>query len=145
MLKDIEGIKIQGANFEQMTQLSLFREGDNSAKATMLYGRNGSGKSTVARAFREAKGFPTDIIRMASLLNNQGKDLALTDEEKAHIHVFDEYFVNENVRVQEDGLGSIVMLGEQAGLTKLIETATEDLRIAEKDQKLMCRSGRDLP
>lgn len=131
MLKDIRDIKIQGANFEALTQLPLFCERTDSAKAVILYGRNGSGKSTIARAFRRVKGVPTENIRTASVLDDQGVVVTLTDAEKAHIYVFDEDFVTENVRVQEDGLGSIVMLGEQAGLTELIEVATVELREAE--------------
>lgn len=131
MLKDIRDIKIQGANFEALTQLALFSEKTDSAKAVILYGRNGSGKSTIARAFRRIKGVSAENIHSVSILDDQGLVLTLTEAEKAHIYVFDEDFVTENVRVQEDGLGSIVMLGEQAGLTELIEVATEDLRVAE--------------
>ena len=106
--------------------------GSNPAKATLLYGRNGSGKSTIARAFRKVKGVPTENIQTALMVDSQESEIFLTDEEKAHIFVFDEAFVNENVRVQEDGLGSIVMLGEQAGLAEQIESITKELRDAEE-------------
>ena len=132
MLKDIRSIKIQGANFEDLTQLPLLSHGSNPAKATLLYGRNGSGKSTIARAFRKVKGVPTENIQTALMVDSQESEIFLTDEEKAHIFVFDEAFVNENVRVQEDGLGSIVMLGEQAGLAEQIESITKELRDAEE-------------
>lgn len=141
MLKDIRTVKIRGANFQEPTELSLFCEGNSPAKGVLLYGRNGSGKSTIARAFRKIKGNQVTNIQTASVLNNQGSTITLSEEEKAHIFVFDEDFVNINVRVQEDGLGSIVMLGEQAGLTELIETKTAELRMAEdvRDQKKVIR------
>ncbi len=132
MLKDIRNIIIQGANFESMTKLPLFNEGDDSVKATILYGRNGSGKSTIARAFRTVKGIPTENIITASVSDDKGAPITLTEAEKAHVYIFDEDFVTENVRVQEDGLGSIVMLGEQAGLTELIDAATEEIEAAER-------------
>ena len=140
MLKDIKYIRIQGANFETQTQLPLLCDGNRPAKAILLYGRNGAGKSTIARSFRKVKGLSGDNIQTAVVLDDQGTTVTLTDEEKAHIFIFDEAYVNENVRVQEDGLGSIVMLGEQAGLTELIEHATEELRAAESDldQKKNC-------
>ncbi len=131
MLNSIRDIRIQGANFESLTQLPLFCEKTNSAKAVIMYGRNGSGKSTIARAFRWIKGAPAENIHTASVLDDQGNVITLTEAKKDHIYVFDEDFVTENVRVQEDSLGSIVMLGEQAGLTELIEAATEELRSAE--------------
>ena len=138
MLKDIRDITIQGANFEALTQLPLFREDNHPAKAVVLYGRNGSGKSTIARAFQRIKGVPPENIQSVSVLDDQGITLALSEVEKAHIYVFDEDYVTKNVRVQEDGLGSIVMLGEQAGLTELINAATAELRSAEtvREQKL---------
>ena len=122
MLKDISKIKIQGASFNTMTELSLFTP---NAKAVLLYGRNGTGKSTIARAFRKAKGVNITNIQTALILDNKGKEIDLTDEEKSHIYVFDEDFVIQNVRVQDDGLGAIVMLGKQAELNDQIEKATE--------------------
>lgn len=137
MLNEIRSVKIQGANFETSTLLPLFCDENNPAKAILLYGRNGSGKSTIARSFRKLKGLSGDNIQTALVLDEQGTTIALTDEEKAHIFIFDEVYVNENVRVQEDGLGSIVMLGEQAGLADLIETATEELKKAETNRDQM--------
>jgi energy-coupling factor transporter ATP-binding protein EcfA2 len=134
MLKDIRNIKIQGASFETLTQLPLLCDGNNPAKAILLYGRNGFGKSTIARAFRKIKGLPGGNIQTALVSDAQGATITLTDEERAHIFIFDECYVNENVRVQEDGLGSIVMLGEQAGLTELIENVTAELREIETDR-----------
>ena len=129
MLKDISKIKIQGASFNTMTEFSLFTP---NAKAVLLYGRNGTGKSTIARAFRKAKGVNITNIQTALILDNKGKEIDLTDEEKSHIYVFDEDFVIQNVRVQDDGLGAIVMLGKQAELNDQIEKATEAFKTAEE-------------
>ncbi|MDD5918180.1 MAG: AAA family ATPase [bacterium] len=134
MLKDIRTVKIQGANFESLTSFPLLcDESQHPAKAMLLYGRNGSGKSTIARAFRKIKGLPANNIQTAGLYDEQGTEISLSSNEKDHIYVFDEDFVNENVRVQEDGLGSIVMLGEQAGLAEQISAATTELNDAEHD------------
>lgn len=137
MLKDIRDIKICGANFDVPTQLPLFRKNTDPAKAVILYGRNGTGKSTIARAFDMVKGVPKENIYTVSLLDERGEVITLTEAEKDHIFVFDEDYITENVRVKEDNLGSIVMLGEQAGLTELIEAATEELRSVKTivDQK----------
>lgn len=134
MLRDVTSIRIKGGGFEEPTRLSLFCDGNNPAKAVLLYGRNGSGKSTIARFFRKIKGFPEENIQIATVLNNQGSPVTLTDDEKAHVFVFDENFVKENVLVKEDGLGSIIMLGEKAGLTELIEAAMADFKVAEADR-----------
>ena len=133
MLKDIKKIGIQGASFTSYTQLPILMDGNYSSKAVLLYGRNGSGKSTIARAFNTIKGIAADNIRIAKPLDDQGNEITLSEDEKEHIYVFDEDYINSNVHIQEDGLGSIVMLGEQAGLEELIANATEELRLAEED------------
>ena len=132
MLKNVKKIGIQGASFTSYTQLPILMDGNNPLKAVLLYGRNGSGKSTIARAFNTIKDFATDNIQIAKPLDDQGNEITLSEDEKKHIYVFDEDYINSNVHIQEDGLGSIVMLGEQAGLEELIANATEELRIAEE-------------
>lgn len=124
---------MQGANFDNLTQLQIFNDGDKYVKSALLYGRNGSGKSTIAGAFRKIKGLPAANIQQASMAGADGSQIILTEEEKRHICVFDESFVNESVRIQEDGLGSIVMLGEQVGLAERIEAAEIELREAYDD------------
>lgn len=134
MLKEVKKIRIQGANFSGLTKLSLFCDDNNPVKSVLLYGRNGSGKSTIARAFKMIRGLPTTNVQSASVTDDRDALITLTDEEKNHICVFDEDFVTKNVRLQEDGLGSIVMLGEQVGLAEQITSAMEELRIAENDR-----------
>ena len=54
MLKEISGTEICGANFKKPTDLNLFDSTDGkkikTIKGALLYGRNGSGKSTIAIA-----------------------------------------------------------------------------------------------
>lgn len=54
--------------------------------------------------------------------------------------MFNEDFVNDKVKIQEEGLGSIIMLGEKADLTVKIEQATEQLSEA-KDQTACGKEG----
>ena len=135
MLSDITTIKIQGANFTSLTPFKLFDpvEGDKSktVKATLLYGRNGTGKSTIAKAFRKIKGETLPTIIQASIYNKEGNSISLTETDKKHIFVYDEDFVYKNVRLQEDHLDTIVMLGEAADLTEQIDKAE-----AERDKAL---------
>ena len=60
MLRDIAGIRLCGANFDEVTNILLLdpHEGNKvkPVKGTLLYGRNGAGKSTLAKAVRKAKG-----------------------------------------------------------------------------------------
>lgn len=124
MIKSISGIKIKGANFLNETSLNLFDNTvDKLSKASLIYGRNGSGKSTIARAFKKIQGKDSGNISIAEVIDDKGGVIALLDEDKKKIHVFDEDYVNENVRIREDGLGAIMMLGEQVDLTDKIDLA----------------------
>ena len=134
MLKDIITIELQGANFKTVQKLPILSQDRKPVKASLVYGRNGSGKSTIAKAFRKLKGEESSSIQSVSVYNTDCVTVSLTEKEQTHIFVFDEDFVNENVRVQEDGLDSIVMLGEQVGLMDLIKNATTELQVAETDK-----------
>lgn len=65
MLAQIKGIKLKGANFVNQTELNLFKSSnDKVAKLALVYGRNGSGKSTISNAFKKVKG--EDILNGGS-------------------------------------------------------------------------------
>ena len=134
MINDIAGIEIKSAFFDKNARLTLLYNNNTIAKASLLYGRNGTGKSTIAKAFRKIKGEQIPEIEKALLFNKDGTIVNIPDEEKTNIYVFDEQFVNDNLRLKEDGLSSIIMLGEQAGLTDLIDEASKELAKAEEER-----------
>ena len=128
MLEQIKGIKIKGANFANQTELNLFNSPeDKVAKVALVYGRNGSGKSTISNAFKKVQGEDILNIETASLYDNDSREILINDSGDKVIFVFNEDFVNDKVKIQEEGLGSIIMLGEKADLTAKIEQATEQL------------------
>ena len=141
MLRDIVTITVQGANLTAMTPFSLFepREGKDkqgntlfkTIKGTLLYGRNGTGKSTIAKAFRKAKGEMLDGIKKVSFTDKDENLITLSDDEKKQIFVFDEDFVNEKVKFKEDHLDTIIMLGQAANLAEKIEQAQNDRDLAK--------------
>lgn len=131
MLEQIKGIELKGANFVSQTELNLFRSSnDKVAKLALVYGRNGSGKSTISNAFKKVKGEDILNIEMASLYDDS-HEISIGESGDKAIFVFNEDFVNDKVKIQEEGLGSIIMLGEKADLTVKIEQATEKLSEAK--------------
>lgn len=138
LIKSISGIKIKGANFTNETFLKLLDSTDGKfTKASLVYGRNGSGKSTIAKAFKKIQDNGSENILVAEAIDNKGNVITLSDEDKKLVYVFDEEYVNENVRIREDGLGSIVMLGEQVNLTNKIELAEKEAEkaLVEKNRQ----------
>ena len=119
---DCIGIKVQGANFSTEADLALFAGANGTnVKTALVFGRNGSGKSTIARAFRKTRGEEIKTIVTADMIDKDSNTVALTEAERQAIFVFDEDFIDKNIRIQEDGLGTIVMLGEQVEITKRID------------------------
>lgn len=102
MLKEI---KFKGGFFTEETKMELFNE---SKRLLLVYGKNGSGKSTISRAMQKAKGDEVGEIAYANLYDENGQ--VFSDIQS--IHVFNEEYINSCVKIREDGLNSIVLLGE---------------------------------
>lgn len=137
MLTDITALSLKGANFITSTNLQLFEsEKAERVQATLLYGGNGAGKSSVARAIRLLKGeSPIPTIEEAHFLDHFGNNIELTESEKnTQLFVFDEDFVDRNVKVQSDHLDTIIMLGEAVDLTEKIELAEQAKMTAEQNK-----------
>ena len=102
MLKDINQINLKGSIFDIITTLDLFSSNEQSqrsekkeqkekiVKATLIYGRNGTGKSTIAKAFRQLSGETISIITDVYVCNKSDEQISLSEEDKAHIFVFDD-------------------------------------------------------
>ncbi len=86
--------------FQNMTNKN---EPDGQAQCSIILGHNGSGKSTIAQAFK-------DKTNRVEFLDEKDE---LVDGEDENIYLFDEQFIINNFRKFEDEyLGSIVLLGE---------------------------------
>lgn len=123
MLKNIKGIYFEGAAFEDGIMLQLFSENETECFC-LAFGRNGSGKTTIARALLKASGKgEVEDIASVQFVDSQGAETIISDDEKKAIFVFNEDYVNSKVRLREDGLGTIVMFGELGDIVDKIENA----------------------
>lgn len=54
-----------------------------------------------------------DTIETAFAINGKAEDIILTDEDRSNIHVFNEQYVDNNIKFRPDdkGLETIVVLG----------------------------------
>lgn len=142
MREDIKSLKICGGKFAEEASLAFWGNTTQANKKTpcaLLYGRNGSGKSTIARAFRKITGEKEESITNAVLCDENGNEIWLSDEEKNKICVFDQKFIDDNISLEEDGLDTIVMLGSQVELDKQIKKLELDINTKEielDDQKI---------
>lgn len=116
MFEQIQQVTIKGGYFEIPVALRLFEKRFN-----VLYGRNGSGKTSISRAIAEFKKLDTEIVDGRKFTVTFDKTLG--EEDKKRIFVFNEEYVNNKVRLDEnaDGLGTIVMLGDAADIQGAID------------------------
>ena len=85
----------------------------------ILYGRNGSGKTSISQAismYRDSLETEESQIEFVE---------PLAEEDKKHIFVYDEKYIEKNIKVEQDGLNQIVMLGEQVELDQHIKKCEE--------------------
>ena len=121
---------IKGGAFTEPTKL----KGILSKRMNITYGRNGSGKSTIARAFREQQ---PDRQAM-----NPGQKYGLSFDGSGsmmpdiseHVFVFNEDFIEDNIRVG-DGLRSIIRIGASAELDGPIQAAKDSIQALKDEQK----------
>lgn len=133
MLEKVSKVKISGGYFETEVDFSLFAKSLN-----MLYGRNGSGKSTISRAIREYVNWNEDEGKEHKFALNFDAPV-----DKGSIFVFNEGFVQDKVLVDKDGVGTIVMLGNQVIVDKQIEIEKEKLNKLQKQRDSLIQIEED--
>lgn len=124
----LKTLKIQGGFFENETELELF---SSPYKLSFIYGQNGSGKSTISKAISKAKGDIVEGIDTATIYDEN--DNECTDTK--FIHVFNEDYITSNVKIHEDGLNSIVLLGELGDIEEQIAQCKNTIENKEKETK----------
>lgn len=121
---------IKGGAFNEPTKL----RGILSKRMNITYGRNGSGKSTIARAFREQLPDRQEIDPARQFELSTDGSGSLSQELLSHLFVFNEDFIDDNVKV-DDGLKSIIRIGTSAELDAPIQEAKDRIKAYEEQQK----------
>lgn len=149
MYERLCGIRIVGDMLDNETDYNLFDLESNQkfpTRMSIVYGKNGSGKSTITKGFEKYSGITINSLRKSELYGFGGVTLAESEDMKKNIFVFNESFVEKNVKLKEDGLGTIVMFGEQADLEDEINTLETNLKIRQtetENQEKVCKEYRD--
>ena len=81
LLENVTGVKVEGANFDSPTILQFFLQGKEPTMG-LIYGKNGTGKSTISRTFSKIKGEDEPAIISADLIDVNGNALILTEDDK---------------------------------------------------------------
>lgn len=141
LLENVTGVKVEGANFDSPTILQFFLQGKEPTMG-LIYGKNGTGKSTISRTFSKIKGEDEPAIISAELIDVNGNALILTEDDKKRIHVFNEAYIDKNIRLRPDGQGleTIVVLGKikniEDEINKAQRAVNEQTSLVEKQQSI---------
>ena len=111
-------ITIQGGVFSGPVRLT----GLLARRMNILFGRNGSGKSTIARAFRELQ---QQVQQPRYSLTLNGRELS--GGIFKNLFVFNEDFVDANVKIAGKGLKAIVRIGTRAQQDGRIEALNQEI------------------
>lgn len=97
---------------------------NSSAKVSLIYGHNGSGKTTISDSFKKiSQESESEIV----FFDKEGETLDISAEFNTFF-VFNESFVEENIKVEEStGLNPIVLIGDNAKLQYEIDSKEADL------------------
>lgn len=122
MIENLKDITISSEFFGHNVKLNSIL----SERINILFGKNGSGKSTIADAFRKYKDGDDSCLQL---------DADLTPEERKSIFIFDEQFIRKNLDVSDsDGLGAIVTFGEAVSRKEEEERLESDLEEANRNK-----------
>lgn len=127
MYENITGIQFKGAAFLKQTNMPFFpQNGGKKNRICVTYGKNGSGKSTIAKAMLKLKGKDIPEIHFSQCIDSENRPVLLSEEAKNHLFVFNESYIEQNVRFKDNGLDTIVMLGGQVDLDDKIAKAEKE-------------------
>ena len=126
-LSAIRALRIQSGMFGSGANIDLFNPPGNNDiphRVSIVFGRNGSGKTTISQQIRRiANGDESE----GSFRSDGGSPVPLTNQDRQAIRVFDEKYIRDTVLLREEGLETIVMLGTAAQAQKRIDEIDEEL------------------
>jgi len=131
MLNTFSGIAICGGYFKDSKKFNFFDKPEQ--KIAIIYGKNGSGKSSIAKALIEYKENQLSQFSNVLLLNYNHEVLNIQEDQKRSIFVFNDDYIRKNVSINENGLETIVMFGKQIDLDEKITTMEYILSQKEKE------------
>lgn len=129
-LSSILGVHVCSGAFEGGSDIDLFLPKKRTPRASVIFGHNGAGKSTIAREIEAIANAESDGYFYSGSEKTPLKNIA-----GASIRVFNESYVENRTRIDEDGLEAFAMLGEQVELTDDLEKVEK--RIQELNRTML--------
>lgn len=136
----LAALEIKGGYFLNTQEIHFFKK--HRQVASIIYGKNGSGKSSITRAISENYKKALGEINESNteFINIVFKELKAHPQQGTQpmdnsaissikTYVYNEDFILENIHFKDNGLDTIVMLGDQQDLHKKISDIEKSLEI----------------
>lgn len=136
-INEINKICVNGNMFNN-NYLEIFPKDDKNKvyRISNIYGKNGSGKSTISKGIEGDKEQKIDV-RFFDYSN-----VEMTRSETDRIYVYNETFVDEKIKTSENGIQTIIMFGKQKELDdKIEELKKESEKLKKESLKLNAEIG----
>lgn len=140
MSEVITGIRLQGGKFSEPKLLQFFTHKKTNPKICVLFGRNGSGKTTISKAFNKISNHDESSIHISELINKYDDKINITKELSESIYIFNEDYIENNIKLASNGLETIVLLG---GNVMLENEITKQLQLLELKQQELDRFNQE--
>lgn len=130
MIEKIKGLKIKGKCFKDEAKFLFFTKPEE--RISIVYGKNGSGKSTISEGIKVSadKDYHSEVS--ATFIDENQHEIDLPDI-KENVFVFNESYIDRNVKINDDGLGTIILLGGQADIQSKIDECQNEIDLAQNE------------
>lgn len=126
-ISDFSKIIISGNIFNN-NELQFFPESKHPIRICNIYGKNGTGKSTIS------KGLTTKDENIIVTFKDL-KNIELICESEDKFYLYNKDFVDAKVKTLENGMQTIIMLGEQKELDDQIDLLNDQKKLLEKEKE----------
>lgn len=146
VITDIHGLKIGDDGYLANTSFELFKSTTSKdSRVTFVYGKNGSGKSTIVNSIETAAMLHISEEGGAiSFLDAQENVIPVEAPLIDSIFIFNERFIDWHIKFRRDNLDTIVLLGKQKDLDDNLKKIEEELLKLENTKKELEEEKKDL-
>lgn len=146
VIADIHGLKIGDDGYLANTSFELFKSTTSKdSRVTFVYGKNGSGKSTIVNSIETAAMLHISEEGGAiSFLDAQENVIPVEAPLIDSIFIFNERFIDWHIKFRRDNLDTIVLLGKQKDLDDDLKKIEEELLKLENTKKELEEEKKDL-
>lgn len=144
MINDIKSINIKGEFFENLVEWDFVSD-KKDERLFLIYGNNGSGKTTFSKAVFEYKSSIDGTYKNFNEIYFKDKLNNVMTLNKNNIWSFNDEFIQKNIRIKNSGINAIVMFGEAGDIDSQIDVYNSKLKSKKEELKTIDLTKYDTP